>query len=159
MTLYDLTYQFTLISNMEDADPQVIADTLESLEGEIEDKLLNIGRLVRNMESESEIIKAEEKRLSDKRRTLEKKVEGLKEYVRQAMLQTGKKKVNDGVITWAIQLNPPKVVVEPEADIPLCWYTEKVIRDLDKNAIKQAIVGGATIPGCKLVQEQAIRLK
>lgn len=159
MTLYELSQQFDFISNMDDADPQTIADTLESLEGDIQEKLLNIGRYVRNIESEADSIKTEEKRLADKRRVIEKKVERLKDYVAQAMKLIGKTKVNDGVITWAIQLNPPKVDVDANADIPLCWYTEKVVRDLDKNAIKQAIVGGATIPGCRLIQEQSLRLK
>jgi hypothetical protein len=75
------------------------------------------------------------------------------------MVMMDKSKVNDGIITWSTQLNPPKVIVDPDADIPLCWYVENVERNLDKNAIKQALVSGATVPGCTLVAETGIRLK
>jgi hypothetical protein len=159
MTLYELSQQFDFISNMEDADPQTIADTLESLEGDIQDKLLNIGRYVRNIEAEADSIKTEEKRLADKRRVIEKKVERLKDYVADAMKLIGKTKVNDGVITWSLQMNPPKVVVDDESSIPVSFVKQVITETVDKNAIKQALQGGNVVPGCHLEQEQGLRLK
>ena len=158
MTLYELQCQYNELMNL-DLEEDVFADTLESLEGEITDKLCNIGRVVRNIEAEANAIEAEEKRLYAKRKALTKRVEHLKAYALSAMVMMDKHKVNDGVITWSTQLNPPKVIVDPDADIPLCWYVEKVERNLDKNAIKQALVSGATVPGCTLVAETGIRLK
>lgn len=160
MNLYEITSAMNILNEMDDIDPQTLADTIEGLQMELDEKLMNIGRWVRNLEAESTGIKVEEERLSKKRKAIENKVVSLKEYVRQAMLAVDKKKSSDGVITWAIQQNPPKVEIDPDAELPLCWLREIPARhEYDRNAIGQALKGGADIPGCRLISEQGVRLK
>ena len=74
MTLYELTGQYDMLMNMlydEDIDEEVLLDTLEGMEGEIEDKADNYAKLIRNITADVESIKAEETRLSLRRKTLE----------------------------------------------------------------------------------------
>lgn len=159
MNLYEITGAMAELQAMEDIDPETLADTLEGLEMEFEVKLSNLARWVRDLEGDSEKLSNELKRLATKRQSVDKRVESLKEYVRQALLSSGRTKVGDGVHTWRVQQNPPKVVVEAGADIPLCYYVEKVDRQVDKGAIKQALQAGHTVPGCSLISEAGIRLK
>ncbi len=57
-----------------------MTDTLESIEGAIEEKVEAIHRLYRNMQADIDALKAEEKRLSEKRKVLENEQKRLKEY-------------------------------------------------------------------------------
>jgi len=157
--LYELSAKMKAVQAMDDIDEQTLMDTLESLEMEFTEKASNIARWVRDLEGDSEKIDAEIARLRSKKSAVDRKVESLKEYVRSTMIASGRTKIDDGVNTWRTQNNPPSVVVDSEESIPLCYYTEKVVRNLDKNAIKQAIVAGCEIPGAHLAQTVGIRLK
>jgi len=159
MKLYEVIEAYQDLMNLEDIDEETFRTALGAVHETLDQKICSIGRLVRNIEADSNALKAEEERLYKKRKAIEKTIERLKQYALDAMVATGRTKATDGIVTFSTQLNPPKVVVDPDADIPLCWYVEKVERNLDKNAIKQALVSGATIPGCTLVAETGIRLK
>lgn len=66
--LYQLTNNYETVLNMlydEDADEQMILDTLESIEGEIEDKADNYAKIIKELESKRDSRKAEAKRLLD----------------------------------------------------------------------------------------------
>lgn len=158
MKLYELSAAWVELQEM-DCDPQTLADTLEAIEGELDEKLVNISKLVRSLNAEAEAVQFEILRLRTQKERLEKKVDGLMEYARNAMLMTHKTNVSDGISGFRIQKNPPKVEILSDEAIPLCYYTEKVVRTVDKNAIKQAIQGGFTVPGAVLKQDEAIRLK
>ena len=63
MRLYELAEQWDAVFNMmEDGetDEQVIFDTLESIEGEIEDKADNYAKMIRNLQASVDVLKAEE---------------------------------------------------------------------------------------------------
>ena len=74
-TLYELTEQYQqLLQLLEDPDedPRVIADTMEGIEGELEDKADGYGRIIRQLEAESASLKAEEERLARKRKAADR---------------------------------------------------------------------------------------
>ena len=63
MRLYELAEQWDDVYNMlEDGetDEQVIFDTLQSIEGEIEDKADNYAKMIRNLQASVDVLKAEE---------------------------------------------------------------------------------------------------
>ena len=63
MSLYDLTTDWQQVYDMEDLDVETWVDTLESIEGEIKDKAINIGYVVKNLEADEVALAAEIKRL------------------------------------------------------------------------------------------------
>ena len=69
---------------------EAINDTLESLEGEIDMKLDDIACACKNIEALIEDIKAEECKLEERRKRKEKQLERLKEYMKSAMLASGR---------------------------------------------------------------------
>ena len=76
--LYELTDDFKQVQQMIEEGHEGLEDTLESIELAIEDKLENIARLIKNIEGDIAAFKAEEKRLAERRRTLENEVKNLK---------------------------------------------------------------------------------
>lgn len=57
-TLYELTADFQnllMLAEDPDTDPQAFADTLEGIEGELEDKADNYARVIRNLEADASL--------------------------------------------------------------------------------------------------------
>ena len=81
MNLYELSLAFQEVQNM-DLDPEVMKDTLDSIEDAIESKAENIAKLVRNLESDVSAYKEEEDRLKNENVKLQRiKVKWLKTYL------------------------------------------------------------------------------
>ena len=114
-TLYELTAEYMYLLELaedENEDPQVIADTMEGLEGEIEYKADGYARVLRQLEYDAAAIKAEEKRLANRRKTIEGNITRLKDSLFQAMKTTGKEKFKTDLFSFGIQKNPPSVALD-----------------------------------------------
>jgi chromosome segregation ATPase len=159
--LYELTAQFRELQDMlngPDTDEQMIKDTLEGLEYELEEKAENYARVIRNLESDINGYKAEEKRMADRRRTLENNIQRMKDNLQNSMMMTGKVKFKTQHFTFGIQNNPPHVQVEDEGKIPESYFIPQV-PILDKQGLMDALKGGAEIEGVTLVQTQGLRIR
>src|SRR5690606_9289213 len=110
-----------------------------------EDKLENIGKVIRNLEAEVNAYKEEEKRLADKRKSIENNIKNLKQYAEEALRVTGKRKVKAGLFTFSIQKNPPSVVINDEKLIPKQFYVP-VEPKLDKSTIRDLLKNGESVP-------------
>ncbi|MGY0692943.1 siphovirus Gp157 family protein [Virgibacillus sp. FSP13] len=157
-TLYDLTTDFQQVQSMIEEGNDGLVDTLESINLAIEDKLENIGKVIRNLEGEAAAFKDEEKRLADKRKTIENNIKNLKLYAEQALKATGERKLKTGLFTYSIQKNPPSVNITNQELIPERFYVE-VDPKLDKATIKDLLKSGETVPGVELVQGEGLRFK
>lgn len=140
MKLYELTGKYAeLQAQMEDGDHEAVADTLESIEGAIEEKVESIHRIYRNMQADIDALKAEEKRLSEKRKALENEQKRLKKYTETQLTASGIDKVKTGIGTVGFRKSPASVEVIDKHDIPdhfartvievdkkkiLAWFTE-----------------------------------
>jgi len=66
MKLYELTGEWLSLMEMADdpeLDEQAFQDTTEALEGDIDEKVENICKMIKNMEADADALKAEEKGL------------------------------------------------------------------------------------------------
>lgn len=132
-TLYELTGEFQALFEMlndPEVEEQVIIDTLEGVEFEIEIKAENYAKIIKELEGYIEAIKVEMKRLSDKRSSFEKNIERLKSNLKEAMIATGKTKFKTDLFSFNIQKNggaAPIIMDVDTAKLPdeLVIYTEK----------------------------------
>ena len=159
-SLYDLTQDFKQVQSLIDEGGEDLRDTLEALNLAIEDKLENIGKVIRNLEGEIEMLKNEETRLADKRKALESNKNRLKMYVEDQLAITGKDKVKTGIFTFAMQNNAPSVKVTDEKLIPERYFVP-VEPKLDKKALKESLkeMGVESMPGVELVQGKHLRIR
>lgn len=166
MTLYDLNIQFATILEMAedgDIDPQLIADTLEGVEGDIEAKLDSYGVVVNELLTDAAKIDTEIKRLMAKKKVINNNIDRMKSAVMATMVNLDKKKVAGERFTWQIQKNGGKA--------PLIfddWFdTLALPEDLqdwevtpDKDAIRKALEEGADIEGVRIGERgESLRLK
>ena len=161
LSLYELTNEYQVamefITDPEnEIDDITIADTLESLEGTLQDKMLNVGRFIDSIESMAEKIKENESKQKHRRISLENKAEKLRDYLINSMFNTGFTKVSASDIALSIANLPGKVIVDDEDEIPDEYFREQHVRIVSKQDISNAIKSGDTIPGCHL--ESGFRL-
>lgn len=140
-TIYDLTSDYLMVLSMATdpaIDPQAVTDTLESIEGEFEDKADGYAKIKLELEAEAEKLKAEETRLTERRKRIENNIERIKKSLFDAMKQTGKTKFKTELFSFSIQKNggkTPVVVDVPTEDLPDAFIT--LIEKPDLEAIRE----------------------
>lgn len=160
-TLYELTEEWQqLIAMMDDPelDPQVLQDTMEALEGELEDKVDGYGKVIREVEAQKAALKAEIDRLTARSRAIDKNLDRLKEAVKQAMIATDKPKIKTALFTFSVAKKPASVVVDKELNEIPAFY-QKVSYAVDKTKIKDALKAGEQLDFAHLEQGEALRIK
>ena len=162
MTLYELTGQWQQLLEWAEGgevDEQTLTDTLESLEGEIEDKADGYAKVLQQLKADSEAIKAEVDRLTERKRTIESRILRLKESLMTAMQTTGKTKIQTQLFRFSIVKNPAAVVLDAGIGAIPDEYITQPAPQINKAAIKDALKNGATFSFAHLEQSEGIRIK
>lgn len=132
-SLYELQGEYLQLLNMledPEVEDQIVLDTLEGIDYELEIKAENYAKIIKELEGTVEVIKTEQKRLSDKKSKLEANVKRLKDNLQEAMTATGKTKFKTDLFSFSIQKNGgalPVIVDVDTAELPdeLVQITEK----------------------------------
>lgn len=141
MTLYELTQEYQeLLAMMEDPDidPQVIADTMEGLDGEIEIKAESYIRVLKELEAESNKIDAEVKRLGNRWNTCQINIRKLKDTLLTSMQETGKDKIQTEHFRISVAKNGGLKPIRVTGDVP----PEFCKLEPDNKKIREALNNG-----------------
>ncbi len=114
-SLYELTDQYNDILNMlydGETDQQIIFDTLESIDGEIEDKADNYAKIIKTMMADVETIKSEESRLYARRIAIENRAKALKDNLQANLEFIGKTKFKTALFSFSVSKNGGKQPLE-----------------------------------------------
>lgn len=164
MTLYELSNDYmTLLEMAEDPDidEQAFMDTLEGIEGALEDKADGYAKVIRNLEADAAACDAESKRLRNKKQTIENNIKRMKSALQFAMRMTGKTKFKTALFTFGIRKNPASVVIDAAnvRDFPERYIIESE-PILDKWALKDALKAGEDLTGlCHLEQSESLSIR
>lgn len=142
-------------------DEQTIADTLESLSGDLEAKCQNVAFIIRNMESLAEQIKQAEQQMATRRKAIENRAENIRNYLLRNMELCEISKIETPWFKISIRQNPASVVVDCDALIPAEFMRqpEPPAPTPDKKMIKSAIESGIEVPGVHLEKTTRIEIK
>lgn len=122
-------------------------------------KLENTGCYIKNLLSDIDQLKAEEKSLKERRQIKEKKVERLKSYLANSMLLFGDKKFETPRVALSFRKSK-QVEIEEGANIPQEYITIKVEENPNKTKLKDAILKqGIVIDGVQVVEKENLQLK
>lgn len=158
LSLYELTESYRAVQAlMFEAKDEDYFKALDMIEEGIESKADNIARIIRNNAADIEALKSEEKRLADRRKVLEAKIDRLKEYLQENMELTGKVKFKTQLFSFNIQNNPPSCIIDDENSLPKDYisYEPKV----DKKAILEQLKAGEEVPGAHMIQGRGLRIR
>ena len=145
-----------------DLDEQTVADTLESISGDMQEKCTNVAAFIRNTESLADQIKQAEQAMAARRKALENRADRIRQYLIDNMQRTGISKIDSPWFKIAIAKNPPSVVVDDEATLKFAhpeFVKVVTTESLDKSAIKEAIKAGQIVEGARLVQADRVTIK
>lgn len=164
MTLYELTgeyLQLLALAEDPDTDPQVLADTLEGLGGEIEVKADGYAKVIRQLESDSAGLKAEIDRLTARKRAIDNSIDRMKESLKNAMIWCEKPKFKTELFSFGIQKNAPSVVLDV-TDVTAIPEEYLIAQDpkIDKMKMKDDLKAGKVLDGiAHLEQSESLRIR
>lgn len=147
--LYEIANDYAKLMS-EDMDPEMIADTLEGMEGEFEDKLEQMLALVKNETAYAAALKAEAKNLTERAKATENRVNSIKQYIIKSMQTMEKASCTAGVHKLTVRKPVPSVFIEDIEALPMDFKEYKTELVADKNLIKEKLKLGEEIPGALL---------
>ena len=164
MTLYELTNDYiNLLALAEDpdTDPEVLADTLEGLDGQLEDKADNYAKVIRQIESDVNGLKAEIERLQARKTAAQNNIDRMKANLEQMMIATDKTKFKTELFSFGIQKNPAKVVMDEQyiENVPE-EYLKYKDPEIDRKKIAEDLRAGKDLGGiAHLEQSESLRIR
>ena len=164
-TLYEIDYNlYQLLENemvVDEETGEILFEEsdIDNLLLSRDQKLENTACYIKNLMSDIDQIKAEEKSLKERRQTKEKKVERLKSYLANSMLLFGDKKFETPRVALSFRKSK-QVEIEPNVHLPQEYIKVKVEESPDKTKLKDAILKqGIVINGVKVVEKENLQLK
>ena len=167
MKLYELAGDYReLMDKLESGElsEELLSDTLEGIRGAIEEKADGIACMLKALEADAAAIKAEEDKLSERRKSKERAYDRMRAYLSDMLLHAGVTNVE----TPRSQIRFRKseaVIVDHEADF-IRWAEEN--RDdflnykepsINKTAVKKALLAGEEIVGARIETRQNLQVR
>ena len=161
MTLYELTDDYRNLLEMAqnpDIDGQAIKDTLEAIQGDIEEKADGYAKVIKELSADTDKITAEIKRLTDRKNTIQNNIAYMKQSLTSAMTVTGNTKFRTDLFSFNIQKNPPALVIDDEKAIPSEYLIPQEPK-VYKKAIIDFIKSGNKVPYAHIEQSEGVRIR
>ncbi len=131
---------------------------LEELPLERERKIENIALFIKNLESDAEAIDGEIKKLTERKKAKERKVDNLKKYLTQSILTIGESKFETSKVALSFRRSKT-VIIDDESKIDKMFVKEKIEYSIDKKAVKQALESGQAVEGARILENQNLQIK
>jgi len=145
--------------NAMDIDAATYADTLESIQGPIQDKLRAVIAYSLDLEIEATGAAAASKRMKERAESIENRVKWLREYALRAMEATGLPEISTDEWAAKVAKKPPAVVIADGIELPAAYIRTTVKTEPDKAALKAALTAGTVVPGVSLVAGHRIQIR
>lgn len=161
MNLYTLTESYRNLLELtenEEVQQEVLEESLKDLEDDINTKVENIAKVIKTLNAESKVLDEEVKRLANRKKILNNRIDSLKTYVLGNMNALGLKKVKGAILSVSIT-EPKSTQIYSENLIPNEYKEEIITFKIDKTAIKKAINEGLEVPGAKLITNESITIR
>lgn len=163
-TLYEIAAEYrSAVEQLADLDlpPEVVVDTLEGLQGDLQTKSQNVAMFIQSLESTAAAIKDAESKMSERRKAIENRAERVRQYLLATLQACGISKIECPWFKIAVRQNPASVVIDDAGAIPssLYVYPDPPAPYPDKKGIKAAIEAGQDVPGARLVRGTRLEIK
>lgn len=161
LTIYEINEAYkNVLGLIEDGlDPADLEIALKNIEEELEVKADNYAIVINRIKTDVEMLKKEEQRLYNKRKSLENSIDYMKKNLEDSMWLQDKKKFKTSKFSFGIQKNPPSLKVLDSASVPEDY--KEIIEEIkiDKKKILQDIKNGVEITGVEVVQSESLRIR
>lgn len=111
-----------------------------------------------NKQADIEALKQEEKRISEKRKLLEKGLDRFDEYIKLILSQSGKDKLEAGSFTVSTRKSI-KTIVDDKDNLPIHYQIQHIEYKPDLKLIKSDLQQGKVVVGCHLEESYNLQVK
>ena len=146
LSLYQITSSFPALMENEEITEDIKEQIKQELNQLLENKSKNIIGYIRNTDLTIEAMKQEEKRIADIRKSLERKQENFKTYVKECMDQNNIIKVETEIGTISIAKSPISVEIINADEVPDEFKTIVEEVKIDKKKIADNFKATGEIP-------------
>ena len=136
-------------------DDQTFNDTLQAMG--TEEKLESYCKVIRQLEADADMLKAEKERIDKKIKVSENAVNRMKKAVIEYMKASGSTKSTAGTFTVALSTSKATKIID-ESLIPKKYFIKQEPK-IDKKAILEMLKSGAKVKGCELQINEGVRIK
>jgi len=161
--LYEITAKhrdLALLGEESEDMAQAVADTMELIEGEFEDKALSLVNAMKNMGAGVPSIDAEIARLTARKKPIENNQKHMAKYLQTNMEASGISKIECPLFTITLAKGRDIVSVDDEGAIPAEYMNYKTSASPMKKEILSALKEGESIEGVSLIKSKnSIRIK
>ena len=158
-TLYTIADSYKALLSL-DIPSDALSDTLESIDGEIEDKMVNIWHVVSELRGDISLIDAEILRLSDRKTAMKKRSDGILDYVKMQMEKMGKSSIKTPLVTFTLPKSCDALVILDEKLIQVEFKNIKTVESIDKRALLASLQAGNIHTGAEIGKTKtSIRIK
>lgn len=161
-TLYELTGDFLQLLAMaedENEDIEVILNTIEGVDYEIELKAEGYAKVVKELEARGESLKKEGERLSGRRKAIEGNIKRMKQTLQQSMEVTGKTKFKTELFSFNVQNNKPSLVLDKDIEeIPEEYLIPQPAK-VDNTAVTELLKNGEVLDFAHLSVSKSLRIR
>ncbi|CAM7016336.1 Siphovirus Gp157 family protein [Leclercia adecarboxylata] len=147
--LYQIANEFARLTDA-DMDPELIADTLDGIEWELEAKVEQILAACKNEQAYAETLKEESRKLAERAKAAENRVVSMKEYVARSLDTAGKTTIKAGIHQVTVRAPSKSVEITDAASLPAEYVEYETTIKADKLAIKHKLDAGIDIPGARI---------
>lgn len=163
LRLWQIADKFRALESLEtegDLPPEVIRDTLESLEGEFEEKAVAVAHFIENLRAAVQSIENAATKMQARAHAYDKRAESLAQYLLLQMQVTNKKKVESDTVSITVRDNPGSVDVYDQSKVPPAYWRQPPVPPpaIDKSKIATDIKAGVEVPGAVLVKSQRVNI-
>lgn len=162
--LYEISAQYaSILDAVERAENEdeacELLDELAEIGDALENKAEQFIRIIKVKEAEEAAFKAEEDRLSRKKKAAENVVERLKKAMLDAMQLTGQKEIKTSIGKWRVQNNPWSCEVVNIDKVPMEYHIRQEDKIDKAGLLKYFALTGEVVDGCEFVQKPGIRFR
>ncbi|WP_324730246.1 siphovirus Gp157 family protein [Lysinibacillus fusiformis] len=155
-SLYQLNNAYAQLQQMIEDGQEGLEDTLDSITDAVEEKLEAYAMVIKNIESDVEGIKSEEKRLAERRKVMENGVVRMKQAIAETLQNSGQDKVKTEKFTFSWRKSS-KVEISNIDSLPQQYV--KVERTISRSELAKALKAGEQIEGAQLIENQSLSIR
>lgn len=147
--LYDIANDYAKLMDS-GLEPEFIADTIEGIEGALEEKVEQLLAICKNESVYADALRTEAKSLIDRAVSVENKISSIKEYIAKSLDTAGKKSIRAGIHQVTVRAPSRQVDITDASILPIEYVEYETLIKPDKLAIKHQLNAGRDVPGAQI---------
>lgn len=159
MNIFEISQKIQELSERDDLDPQIMHDTIESLQLTLDEKVDNLADWRDKCEAESEWLAKRIKQLQASKKATDNRKKWITEYLTQALLAANHKHYRTDKHIFSVRNYKASTIVDDAQALPVDYVNKKTEWVPDKAKIYKALKAGKEIPGAHLKENQGTVIK